>query len=198
MALSRYRFLLCIAVCCSLLAAARAEAQTFGTPEAEKNRLAQMSDDIEKIKKVTDYLSALAKKKVIDLAPTTTTPRSVLEKWREEDAALKTYIELFSDLHGASVVLINVISLSLRVGERFLPPFIATNVCMYMPGKSGLLTSQKTQGDRSVLKHWSSLGVKTLSSSEMVRVTEGLEAAERLADAYNLLCDRARNPDNWK
>lgn len=181
-----------------LLSGNHVAAQIFGTPEAEQKRLAQMSADMEKIWQLKDYLLTLQRKKLADLGPLDTTPRSILAKWREEHDALTTYIELFRDMHGASVVLVNLISLSLRVDERVLPPFHASNVCIYMPGKSGLLTRRKIQGDRSVLRNWVLFGEKTLSSSEMVRVTEGLEVTDRLADAYNGLCDRAVSPDNWK
>lgn len=182
----------------ALLAGSVASAQTFGSPEEEQRRLAQMSSDVARIERTEEQLVRVQRKRMLEIGPAEKAPRKVLERWRKEDVALTTYIELFRDLHGASVVLINAVSISLRVEDRFLPPLHIRSICMYMPGKAILLTTKKAQGDRSLPRRWSFLAHEVLNAPELTQVLEGLETADRLADAYNGLCDRATKIENWK
>jgi len=175
-----------------------ANAQNFGSPEEERKRLAQMSADVEKIYQITNYLTDTQRIRTLEVGPADKAPRRALENLREESDVFTMYIELFRDLHGASVVLINSFALGLRVNEGHLTALHMGNICIYMPGKASLLTSKKIPGDRSVPSRWASFGQETLRAPDLARVTEGLEIADRLSDSYNRLCDRAIRTDNWK
>jgi hypothetical protein len=176
-----------------------ASAQTFGKLEEERVRLSSISQDVEKLSQLTDKLIDTRKQRLIALAPIEKKPRSVMEKWKLESEALSSYITMFQDLHGASSVLLNAISLSLHVTERYLAPFHLMNICLRMPGEGRQFTilKERSPEDRSVVRIYSFIGEGVLEKNEMAMALEGLQISDRLAHSYNLLCKRASNPSNW-
>jgi hypothetical protein len=193
----RFHFLR-VAAAVLFLFATNASAQVFGSPEEEQKRYSQMSADIEKIWQATGYLIALRDGRLKDIAPPEKQTDAALEKWQKENSAIETYINIFRGMRDASVTLVNSLALSLHVRERWRPPFHMGLICSHTPIDVLLLTSQKKRGDRSVEKNWAVFGERALSPGEMTKVREGLLVLDRLADAYNDLCTRASNTNNWK
>ncbi len=187
-----------VAAAFSFLLLTNASAQVFGSPEEEQKRLSQMSADVEKIGQTTDYLISLRERRLADFGPAEKRNNSAIEKWQRDNSALTIYVDLFRDMRGAAITLINAVAISLQARDRARPPFHLGLICNYMPGQSELLTALKKQGDGSIPKNWAIIGERTLSPAEMARVRDGLLVLDRLADAYNDLCARASNTANWK
>ena len=175
-------------------------AQTFGSPKEEQGRSASMAQDAEKLSQITDRLGDIQKQKMESLVPIETKSNSVIEKWKKEDEALQSYINKFQDLHGASVVLLNAVNLSLYVTEQHVPWFNLKNICLYMPGEGRLFThlAKRSTKKGDAVRFYKSIGEDVLGRSEMIIVIEGLQIAEQLAHSFNSLCSRASKFENWK
>ena len=175
-------------------------AQTFGSPKEEQGRSASMVQDAEKLLKITDRLGDIQKQKTESLVPIETKSQSVIEKWKKQDEALQSYINKFQDLHGASVVLLNAVALSLYATERNPTSFYLESICKYMPGEMGLFAylakNSTKKGD--ALRFYKSIGEGVLERNEMNIAMEGLQIAEQLAHSFNSLCNRASKFENWK
>ncbi len=190
-----------IVAAAGVISSAACIAQTFGKPEDEQKRLSPIAQDAEKLLELLDKLKNIQKQKLISLAPIERKPRSLVERWKAQDEALSTYIKMFRELYGASTVLLNAVNLSLHVTERYLPPFNLGNICREMPGEMMLFTALKKERsgkEESIVRIYSSIGEEALERDEMALALEGLRIADRLTHSYLSLCNRARNPDNWK
>ena len=177
-----------------------AGAQTFGSPKEEQGRSASMVQDAEKLLKITDRLRDLRNQKTESLVPIESKSQSVLENWKKENDALGSYINKFEDLHGASVVLLNAVALSLYATERNPTSFYLESICKHMPGEMGLFAylakNSAKKGD--ALRFYKSIGEGVLERNEMNIAMEGLQIAEQLAHSFNSLCNRASKFENWK
>ena len=174
-------------------------AQTFGSPKEEQGRLASMSQDAEKLSKITDRLHDIQKKKLTSLDPIDRKGQSSVEKWKREDEALTSYIDMFNDIHGASIVLLSAVALSLNVKEQHLPPYFLMSICIYMPGQGKTITRIVKHSSKKgeVAKWYRHMGEDVLERNEMSIAMEGLQITEQLAQSFNALCSRAINPENW-
>ncbi len=174
-------------------------AQTFGSPKEEQGRLASMSQDAEKLSKITDRLHDIQKKKLTSLNPIDRKRQSSVEKWKREDEALTSYINIFTDIHGASIVLLNTVALSLYVKEQHLPPFYIGSICIYMPGDGRLITrlAKDSNEKGAVVKFYRHIGDGILEHNEMSIAVDGLQITEQLAHSFNSLCTRASKSENW-
>jgi hypothetical protein len=174
-------------------------AQTFGSPKEEQGRLASMSLDAEKLSKITDRLHDIQKQKLTSLDPIDLKRQSLVEKWKREEEALTSYIAMFNDIHGASIVLLSAVALSLQVTERHLSPFYLSSICTHMPGAGAqfnfLAKNSTKKGD--IARFYVHIGEEVLERNEMNIALEGLQIAEQLAHSYNSLCKRVINPKNW-
>ncbi len=158
-----------------------------------------MSQDAEKLSKITDSLHDIQKQKLKSLDPIDLKRQSLVEKWKREDEALTSYIDIFTDIHGASIVLLNAVALSLYVKEQHLPPFYLRSICIYMPGDGRLITrlTKDSNGKGAVAKFYRHIGEDVLERKEMTIAMEGLQITEQLAQSFNALCSRAINSENW-
>jgi len=174
-------------------------AQTFGSPKEEQGRLASMSQDAEKLSKITDRLHDIQRQKLTSLDPIDRKRQSLVERWKREDEALTSYIDIFTDIHGASIVLLNAVALSLFVKEQHLPPFYLRNICIYMPGDGRLITrlAKDSNEKGAVVKFYRHIGDGILEHNEMSIAVDGLQITEQLAHSFNSLCNRASKSENW-
>ena len=175
-------------------------AQTFGSPKEEQGRSASMAQDTEKLSQITDRLGDIQKQKRESLVPIETKSQTVIEKWKKEDEALQSYIDKFQDLHGASVVLLYAVALSLSATERNTTSFYLESICKHMPGEGRLFIhlAKRSTKKGDAVRFYKSIGEDVLGRSEMIIVMEGLQIAEQLAHSFNSLCSRASKFDNWK
>ena len=174
-------------------------AQIFGSPKDEQARLASFAQDAERLSKITKKLSDIQKQRTISLAPIERKPQFIVEKWKNESDALSSYIGMFSDIHGSSIVLLNAVALSLNVKEQHLPPFYLGSICFHMPGEAKVITHlAKDPTKKGVLVTWyRHIGENILEPNEMNIALEGLQLTEKLAHSFNSLCNRASKIENW-
>ncbi len=172
-------------------------AQTFGTPELENKNYRQMMTDIANMEEIIRFISDYQKDKLQELSPKIQN-RSILEKWNRDNEIIERYRNLFDEAHGASVVLMNSLALSLQIKDNSRPPFHLRQICMYMPGSIRIISFGKKQGDRSVIKFWSNLGHDQLDQPLSMKIKDGLEMLDGFADSYNAICARAGNFKNWE
>ncbi len=156
-----------------------------------------MSSDVEKLDRIRYELAEAQRRRTSELGPAEKIPSAVLRKWADEQEAFQIYLDMFRDMHGASIVLLNALVLSIHVVDRHLPPMNMGNICLYMPGKAPALTFRKTLGDGSIPRIWS-FAIEPLGATERAQVKDGLDITERLADSFKELCSRVMKVENWK